>query len=144
MNLLSQDSVPMVDDVYMAFQNKNQPVDRFSFFFNTPNRYNLNSPYDWLDTVNQYLNDAKRNQDSVGIRHYMLIQSQVYYDLGDYKRSLAISSELHDMKETFNLDYKAKLLGLMDSTYSQLGSYNEQIDIRYEKKELGLTEDIAF
>lgn len=140
----SQDSVPLVDSVYQNFQNQDQPVERFSFFFNTPNRYNQNSPYDWLDSVNQYLDDAIKSKDSVAIRHYMIIQSQVYYDLGDYKRSLAISRELYDIKDRFNLDYKTRLLGLMDSTYSQLGLYNEQINIRNEKKELGITEDIAF
>jgi len=142
--MLSQDSVPLVDDVYRNFQNQDEPVERFSFFFNTPNRYKLNSPYDWLDSVNQYLNDAIKSKDSVAIRHYMLIQAQVYYDLGDYDRSSSISSELYDIKDRFNLDYKTKLLGLMDSTFSQLGLYEEQIDIRNEKKELGITEDIAF
>ena len=140
----AQDSVPLIDNVYQNFQNQEQAVERYSFFFNTPNRYNQNSPYDWLDSVNQYLNDANKVKDSVAIRHYMIIQSQVYYDLGDYDRSLAISSELYDIKDRFNLDYKTKLLGLMDSTYSQLGLYTKQIDIRNEKKELGITEDIAF
>ncbi len=140
----SQDSVPLVDDVFQNFQNQDQPVGRFSFFFDAPNRYNLNSPYDWLDSVNQYLDDAIKSRDTVAIRHYMIIQSQVYYDLGDYRRSLDISSELYEIKDKFNLDYKSKLLGLMDSTYSQLGMYTEQIDIRNEKKELGLTENIAF
>ena len=143
-NILSQDSVPLLDSVYQNFQNQDQPVERFSFFFNTPNRYNQNSPYDWLDSVNQYLNDAIKVEDSVAIRHYMIIQSQVYYDLGDYDRSLAISRELYEIKDRFNLDYKTKLLGLMDSTFSQLGLYTEQIDIRNEKKELGINEDIAF
>jgi len=143
-NILSQDSVPLLDSVYQKFQNQDQPVERFSFFFNTPNRYNQNSPYDWLDSVNLYLNDAIKSKDSVAIRHYMIIQSQVYYDLGDYDRSLAISRELYDIKDRFNLDYKTKLLGLMDSTFSQLGLYSEQIDIRNEKKELGINEDIAF
>ncbi len=142
--ILSQDSVPLVDDVFQNFQNQDQPVERFSFFFNTPNRYNLNSPYDWLDSVNQYLSDAKKNKDTVAIRHYMIIQSQVYYDLGDYTRSLAISRELYEIKDEFNLDYKAKLLGLMDSTFSQLGRYTEQIDMRSEQKELGITDDIVF
>ncbi|WP_237701137.1 sensor histidine kinase [Maribacter sp. HTCC2170] len=144
LNCFSQDSVPLVDDVYQNFQNQDQPLERFSFFFDTPNRYKLNSPYDWLDSVNKYLDNAIKKKDSIAIRHYMIIQSQVYYDLGDYNRSLAISSELYDIKDSFNLDYKTKLLGLMDSTYSQLGLYNEQIDIRNEKKELGITEDIAF
>ena len=115
-NLLSQDSIPLVDSVYQNFQNQEQPVGRFSYFFNTPNRYNQNSAYDWLDSVNQYLNDAMKVKDSVAIRHYMIIQSQVYYDLGDYDRSLAISKELYELKDSFNLDYKTKLLGLMDST----------------------------
>ncbi|NNK74662.1 MAG: histidine kinase, partial [Maribacter sp.] len=136
--------VRQLDNVYQNFQNQNQAVDRFSYFFDAPNRYNLNSQYDWLDTVNQYLNDAKKAKDSVGIRHYMIIQSQVYYDLGDYKRSLSISSELYDIKDRFSLDFKTRLLSLMDSTFSQLGMYSEQIDIRNEKKELGITENIAF
>ncbi len=142
--MLSQDSVPLIEDVYQNFQNQDEPVQRFSFFFNSPNRYNLNSPYDWLDSVNQYLNDAIKSKDSVAVRNYMLIQSQVYYDLGEYDRSLSISRELYDIKDRFNLDYKTKLLGLMDSTFSQLGLYTEQIDIRNEKKELGITEDITF
>jgi len=142
--MLSQDSVPLIEDVYQIFQNQDEPVKRFSFFFNSPNRYNLNSPYDWLDSVNQYLNDAIKSKDSVAVRHYMIIQAQVYYDLGDYDRSSAISSELYDIKDRFNLDYKTKLLGLMDSTFSQLGLYTKQIEIRNEKKELGITEDIAF
>ncbi|MBT8301571.1 MAG: histidine kinase, partial [Maribacter sp.] len=140
----SQDSVRQLDNVYQNFQDQDQAVDRFSYFFDAPNRYNLNSQYDWLDTVNQYLNDAKKAKDSVGIRHYMIIQSQVYYDLGDYKRSLSISSELYDIKDRFSLDFKTRLLSLMDSTFSQLGMYSEQIDIRNEKKELGITENIAF
>lgn len=142
--MLSQDSVPLVDDVYQNFQIEDEPVERFSFFFNTPNRYKLNSPYDWLDSVNQYLNDAIKSKDSVAIRHYMLIQAQVYYDLGDYDRSSSISSELYDIKDRFDLDYKTKLLGLMDNTYSQLGLYAKQMKIRIEKKELGITEDITF
>lgn len=143
-NLWTQDSVPELDNVYQNFQNQDQPTSRFTYFFNAPNRYNLNSPYDWLDTVNLYLNDAIKDNDSVAIRHYMIIQSQVYYDLGDYTRSLAISKELYDNKDSFSLDYKTRLLSLMDNTFSQLGRYTEQIDIRNEKKELGITEEIVF
>ncbi|MDE3743391.1 sensor histidine kinase [Maribacter polysaccharolyticus] len=142
--ILSQDSVQLVDNVYLNFKNQDKHEDRFSYFFNAPNRYKQNSAYDWLDSVNQYLNDALKEKDSMAIRHYMLIQSQVYYDLGDYDKSLAISSELYDEKDALDLDFMAKLLGLMDSTYSQLALYTEQIDIRKEKKDLGLTEDIAF
>lgn len=141
---LSQDSVPLVDDVYLNFKNQDQTDERFSYFFGTSNRYKQNSAYDWLDTVNQYLNEAIKQKDSTAIRDYMLMQSQVYYDLGDYDKSLAISSELYDNKEQLSLDFKSKLLGLMDQNYSQLALYAEQIDIRKEKKELGLTDDIAF
>jgi two-component sensor histidine kinase len=143
-NIKAQDSVPPVDDVYLNFQNKDKSLDRFSYFFNTLNRYRENSAYDWLDSVNKYLNEAIKLKDSVAMHHYMTMQSQVYYDLGDYDRSLAISRELYNIKDTFDLDFQAKILGLMDSTYSQLGLYTEQIDIRNEKKELGLTEDITF
>ena len=143
-SLKSQDSVPLVDDDYLNFKNQDQTDERFTYFFGTSNRYKQNSAYDWLDTVNQYLNEAIKAKDSLAIRDYMLMQSQVYYDLGDYDKSLAISSELYEIKDKLNLDFKSKLLGLMDSTYSQLALYAEQIDIRKEKKDLGLTDDIAF
>ncbi|PIF00049.1 MAG: histidine kinase [Maribacter sp.] len=141
---ISQDSVPLVDDVYLNFKNQGQNAERFSYFFETPNRYKQYSAYDWLDSINQYLNEAIGQKDSTAIRDYMLMQSQVYYDLGDYDKSLAISSELYDIKDKLSLDFKGKLLGLMDQNYSELALYTEQIDIRKEKKELGLTDDIVF
>ena len=143
-NVTAQDSVPLEDNVFLNFKNKDKPLERFSYFFDAPNRYKENSAYDWLDTVNLYLNDAIKAKDSTAIQHYTLLQSQVYYDLGDYDKSLAISNELYGSKNKFNLDFKGKLLDLLDKNYSQLELYTEQIDIRREKKELGLSDDIAF
>lgn len=143
-NTMGQDSLPAQENVYAEFQDKELAEDRFSYFFDTSNRYRQNSPYDWLDAVNIYLSTSVKSKDSVAIRQYMLMQSQVYFDLGDFKRSLNISSELYDEKERFDLNFKSVLLGLMDNTFAQLEFYTEQIDIRQEKRDLGLTEDIAF
>ena len=140
----AQDSVSPIENVYLNFKNTEKPSDRFSYFFSTANRYKENSAYDWLDIVNKYLNEAVKLNDSSAINHYLMMQSQIYYDLGDYDKSLAVTDELYDIKDSFDLDFKSKLLGLMDETYAQLQLYTEQIDIRKEKKELGLTKNIAF
>ncbi|WP_419211151.1 histidine kinase dimerization/phosphoacceptor domain -containing protein [Maribacter sp. X9] len=132
------------EDYFQQFQDLENGELRSFFFFNTPNRYNLNSPYDWLDTVNVYLNSSEKTKDTSSIRNYQLIQSQIYYDLGNYERSLAISRALYDNLDDFDKETKRTILELMDSDYSMLQLYDKQIEIRRRKRELGLTENIAF
>ncbi len=132
------------EDYYKQFQELENGELRSFFFFNTPNRYNLNSPYDWLDTVNVYLNSSEKTKDSTSIRDYQLIQSQIYYDLGNYEKSLAIAKSLYGGLEDFDRDTKRIILDLMDSNYAILELYDKQIEVRRRKREFGLTENIAF
>ncbi len=132
------------EDYYKQFQELENGELRSFFFFNTPNRYNLNSPYDWLDTVNVYLNSSEKTKDSTSIRNYQLIQSQIYYDLGNYEKSLAIAKSLYGGLEDFDRDTKRIILDLMDSNYAILELYDKQIEVRRRKREFGLTENIAF
>jgi two-component sensor histidine kinase len=132
------------EDYYKQFQDFDNGELRSFFFFNTPNRYNQNSPYDWLDTVNVYLNSSEKTKDTVSIRNYQLIQSQIYYDLGNYERSLAIARSLYDGMEALAKDTKGIILTLMDNNYATLELYDKQIEIRRKKRELGLTENVAF
>ncbi|MGB2761553.1 MAG: hypothetical protein WBC58_16455, partial [Maribacter stanieri] len=49
--VIAQDNVQTQnEDYYKQFQDLENGELRSFFFFNTPNRYNQNSPYDWLDT----------------------------------------------------------------------------------------------
>ena len=129
---------------FQEFQGTKSAEERFEFFFNTPNRYNQNSGFDWLDEVNVYLDNSEKLSDSVAINYYKLVQSQIFHDIGDYDKSLAIAKELYVGMQTWDLETKAILLDLMDVNYSQLGFYKDQIDIRKEKRELGITEDVVF
>jgi len=70
-----QDSANIAQNYFLEFKNAEDSEQRFNFFFNTPNRYNENSAYDWLDTVNVYLNSSEKTKDSLGLKHYKLIQS---------------------------------------------------------------------
>ncbi len=141
---MAQDDLPTEQGYFQEFQGNKSAEDRFKFFFDTPNRYNQNSGFDWLDEVNVYLNNSEKLKDSLEINYYKLIQAQIFHDIGDYDKSLAISKELYKEKEPFKLEIKATLLNLMDQTYSQLERYAEQIDIRKEKRELGIIENVAF
>ena len=63
--IAAQDSLSTQnEDYYKQFQDLENGELRTFFFFNTPNRYNLNSPYDWLDTVKVYLNSSEKTKDS--------------------------------------------------------------------------------
>lgn len=143
--LAAQDGVTTQnEDYYKQFQDLENGELRSFFFFNTPNRYNQNSPYDWLDTVKVYLNSSEKTKDSISIRNYQLIESQIYYDLGNYEKSLAIARPLYDELSNLDLDSKHIILDILDSNYAKLELYDKQIEIRRVKRELGLTDNVAF
>ncbi len=141
---MAQEELPVDQGFFQDFQNIATSKERFNFFFNTSNRYNQNSGFDWLDKTNVYLNNAKQSKDTVAIKYYKAIQSQIYHDLGDYDKSLAIAKEIYAIKDSWGLESQAILLDLMDRTYAQLELYNQQIEIRKEKKELGITANVSF
>lgn len=130
--------------VLKEFQNTESAGDKLNYFFKTINRYVENSAYDWLDEVNLHLNNAQQSNDSLAIEQYQLMQAQLYFDLGDYDKSLAIANELHIKKENLSLSFKRILLNLMDANYERLELYDKQVEIRQEKRDLGITEKIAF
>lgn len=132
------------EDYYKQFQDLENGELRSFFFFNTPNRYNQNSPYDWLDTVKVYLNSSEKTKDSTSIRNYQLIESQIYYDLGNYEKSLAIARPLYDILLNLDIESKQTILNILDDNYAMLELYDKQIEIRRVKRELGLTDNVAF
>lgn len=142
--VLAQDSIFPEDNSFKKFQEAKLPVDRFNFFFDTSNRYVENSAYDWQQTVGIYVNNAQKINDTTSIRYYRLIQAQIEYDLGDYYKSLAIAKELYKEKGNLDLNMMRILLDLMDQNYAQLTLYSEQINVRKEKKELGIVENPIF
>ena len=127
-----------------SFKEQPTHTDKFNFFFDTANRYEENSAYDWLDEVTTDLNAAKRSGDSTAIRAYQLIQAQVYFDLGDYNKSVALANDMYlDIPEDDRSSMET-LLNLIDRNYGQLQLYDKQIEIRKEKREKGYMENIAF
>ncbi|MEP2059114.1 MAG: histidine kinase dimerization/phosphoacceptor domain -containing protein [Maribacter litoralis] len=143
--IIAQDSVTTQnEDYYRQFQDLENGELRSFFFFNTPNRYNQNSPYDWLDTVKVYLNSSEKTKDSVSIRNYQLIESQIYFDLGNYEKSLAIARSIYDDLQKLDVESKQTILQILDKNYAMLELYDKQIEIRRVKRELGLTDNVAF
>ncbi len=140
----AQDSDSQKKNPLLRFQETGNTLEQLQFFFDTVNRYNEDSAYDWLDEVNASLNNSLRLGDSLEIKHYKLMQAQIYFDLGDYHKSVAIANELYENINSFDLELKSVLLDLIDRNYGQLQLYDEQIEVRKEKRELGLTENIAF
>lgn len=132
------------EDYYKQFQDLENGELRSFFFFNTPNRYNQNSPYDWLDTVKVYLNSSEKTKDSISIRNYQLIESQIYYDLGNYEKSLAIARPLYSDILKLDVESKKTILSILDNNYEMLELYDKQIEIRRVKRELGFTDNVAF
>lgn len=126
------------------FKDKRSVTDRFDYFFNTLHRYNENSAYDWLDEVNIYLNTSEKSGDSTAINNYKLMQSQIYYDLGDYDKSVAIANDLYKVKDKLDPQTNRVMLDLIDNNYSQLKLYGKQVEIRQEKRDLGFSENITF
>ncbi len=131
-------------DLLEAFRDSESASEKFDFFFETPNRYTQDSAYDWLDDVKVYLNSAEKINDSSAIRLYKLIKAQLYFDIGDYNKSIAFAKELPKSKDTLGQKPLEILLTLLDENYRELKMFDEQIKVREEKIELGFTEGVAF
>ncbi|MBT8286137.1 MAG: tetratricopeptide repeat protein, partial [Flavobacteriaceae bacterium] len=140
----SQDLDPLENDALLKFQNAESVSDRFSYFFDTVNRYSTHSAYDWLDAVERYIKNAESGGDSLAIKKYKLIQSQIYFDLGDYDRSVSVATRIYSEKHKLDQPTKELLLNLLDANYSRLELYDKQVEIRKQKRELGLKNNISF
>ena len=131
-------------DYFKEFQNKKGVQERFDYFFGVPNRYLEDSAYDWQAAVNIYHNNAQKVKDSTSITKYELMQSQLYYDIGDFSKSVAIANQLYKKIDHLDMQSKKILLDLIDNNYAKLGLYDRQFEIRNEKKNLGITDKVIF
>jgi len=141
---VAQDLEDAEQNLLRVFKNAYSSSEKFDFFFTTVNRYNENSAYDWLDEVNRLLLNAENEENNLDIHNYKLMQAQIYFDLGDYEKSIAISNDLYATKSLLDLPTKEVLLDLIDNNYAQLEFYDKQVEIRQEKRDLGLTDNITF
>lgn len=144
MSSAGQDTLSPDKDMLRGFQEVDTAKDKLDFFFNTANRYEEHSAYEWLDIVNAYLSNARNSGETSAFINYQLIQAQIYYDLGDYDKSLAISNDLYAGLNDLQPETSKRLLDLIDDTYAQLQLFDKQIEIRKQKREMGFIENIAF
>lgn len=142
--IYSQDIKNEESNPYINFKEASNSKDRFELFFNAPNRYNQNSAFDWKKSLEEYSSNAIASKDSTAIFDYKLMQSQVFYDLGEYSKSVDWLNDLYKSKENIPLERKKILLELLDGNYAKLKLYVKQTEVRKEKKELGITENITF
>ncbi|RUA14939.1 MAG: histidine kinase [Flavobacteriia bacterium] len=126
------------------FEAVGSPSQRFEVFFNSVNRYNVNSAYDWLDTVKIYLANSQKTNDSVATKLYKVMEAQLYNDLGEYDKSIALAKELHEDNDSLDIDLHKIVLDVLDNNYANLQMYDKQIEVRKEKRELGITENVSF
>ena len=140
----AQETEPKEEDVLQEFQDAERPGNRFDIFFNSPDRYKINSAYDWLDIVKVYLSNSQKTDDSIAISQYKLMQAQIYNDLGDYDKSIALANEIYGNKDSLDITSKKIVLEVLDNNYANLQLYDKQIEIRKEKREVGITDNVAF
>ncbi len=127
-----------------AYKELPTPEEKLQYFTNEADRYASQSPYDWLDAVTSDLNTAVRQNDSSAIRTFRYLQANLYYDLGDYNKSVAMANDLYREIEAGDTTAQARLLDLVDQNYGQLQLYDKQIEIRKRKRELGISENVTF
>ncbi|WP_424989051.1 sensor histidine kinase [Flagellimonas sp.] len=132
------------DSVLEEFQDTGLASERFEVFFNSLDRYNVNSAYDWLDTIKIYLTNAEKTEDTTAIRLYKVMQAQVYNDLGEYDKSTVLAKELYDINDSLDDASQKVVLDVLDDNYANLQLFDKQIEIRKQKRELGITSNVAF
>ncbi len=143
-NSSAQNIVDDEESVLKEFEDTDQASQRFEVFFNSLDRYNVNSAYDWLDTIKIYLANAQKSRDTTALYLYQVMQAQVYNDLGEYDKSTALAMELYDVKDSLDADSQRIVLDVLDDNYANLQLFDKQIEIRKQKRELGLTNNVSF
>ncbi|WP_340198770.1 histidine kinase dimerization/phosphoacceptor domain -containing protein [Ascidiimonas sp. W6] len=120
-----------------TFIDKGNAKDRLDFFFSLENRYQQ-SEYRWTTQINDFLKESKNSKDSLGILQYNIILAQVYFDVGDYKKSIKVAEEIHGSKIKLDPKTRLHLLEVMDKAYATLKIYDKQLDIRNEIVDSGI------
>lgn len=129
---------------FQTFQSVEGHNEKFDFFFDSLNRYNENSAYDWLEVVNVYLSSAKKIGDSSAIQSYEIIRAKIYNDLQDFDKSVNLANGLYENKDALVENHKKAVLDILDDSYANLKLYDKQIEIRETKIDEGFNENISF
>ena len=131
-------------DPLFEFQEITTAEDKFNFFVSTPNRYTKSSAYDWLESVKVYLDSAEKIKDSTAIYSYRLMQAQLYNDIGDFDKSIAIANELYKKTDSLDTNATTFVLRLLDNNYGKLQMFDKQIQTREQMQKLGVIEGVNF
>ena len=131
-------------DPLTEFQNLEGVDSKLKFFVATPNRYTKNSAYDWLESVKVYLDSAQKIKDTSAVYSYRLMEAQLYNDIGDFDKSIAIAKELYNLTDTLDTRSTSLVLRLLDDNYGQLQMFDKQIETRERMQRLGILEGIKF
>lgn len=127
------------------FQNLEESRSRLTFFSsNIDELFENNSPYDWLETVNVYFESAEDNNDSLAMRRYKTVKSELYFQLKDYTKSLLLANEVYKASEQLEKEHLELVLDVLDRNYEVLKMFDKQIEIRTIKRSNGFTENIEF
>jgi len=136
----NQDSI----DPLVEFQELESAANKLKFFTATQNRYTKSSAYDWLESVKVYLDSAQKINDTSAMYSYRLMQAQLYNDIGDFDKSIALAKELHDATDTLDNKSITLVLKLLDDNYGKLQMFDKQIETREKMQEMGVIEGINF
>jgi len=137
---LSTEEIDPLDE----FQALESAENKLDFFVTTPNRYTKSSAYDWLESVRVYLDSAQKIKDSVAVYSYRLMQAQLYNDIGDFDKSIAIANELYGDTDSLDVAATKLVLRLLDDNYGKLQMFDKQIETREQMQKLGVIEGINF
>lgn len=141
--LYSQSSDSDVDPL-AEFQQIETVESKLKFFVSTPNRYTTSSAYDWLESVKVYLDSAEKIKDSISIYSYRFMQAQLYNDIGDFDKSIALANELYSITDSLDNRSVTLVLKLLDDNYGKLQMFDKQIETREKMQKLGVIEGINF
>lgn len=128
----------------VQFQETEGAQNKLKFFNQTPNRYSQNSAYDWLESVKVYLGTAEKTSDSTAVYAYKFMQAQLYSDIGDYDKSIAIANELYDQTDSLDTSSVSLVLKLLDDNYGHIQMFDKQIEAREKMQQLGVIDGVRF
>ena len=131
-------------DPLIEFQELEGHESKLNYFVATTNRYTKNSAYDWLEAVKVYLDSAEKIKDTTAIYSYSIMQAQLYNDIGDFDKSIALANELYAVIDSSDNTLVTSVLRLLDDNYGKLQMFDKQIEAREKMQRLGVMDGVSF
>lgn len=133
LNFLNAQYLQKIDSLELSLEFTENPKDKIEILLNLSEEYKNNNPEKALDIAHIALNYIEELGDEGDQLSAMLMVSEIYCSLSDFKAAMEYARKSKDLAEKLeNPRYLAKALQLIGLVYSDLADFDESSTFYYQ------------